>query len=172
MRILTLFLSLIYTSLIVPTIVIIPDITASYVYGVDIPKEALKVPQGAFQGERNEDLPIYRRELEDTEDVKEFIKWNAEVLEIDVGLAEDLARIESNFEPHAQNAFSTAYGPYQWLQGSWKDLCQSDTHKPSRKDPKENIKCAHWQIHIGNLQPWLVATSTRNKLEQLGYLDN
>src|SRR6056297_1456494 len=109
-----------------------------------------------LEKEKVVETPIYDRKLKTREDVKEYIRWHAEFMEIDPNLALELARIESNFNPKAKNPNSSAGGVYMFIDSTWKMYCQSDTYKPSKFDAKTNIQCAHRLLFTKDFHHWTV----------------
>ena len=164
MRILTLFLSLIYTSLIVPTIVIIPDITASYVYGVEYTANKVETPEKPVYTAKT---PVYETQ---EEEIRAYIREHAELMEVDPNLAESLAFWESNFNPLAENPKSSAAGIYQFTSETWKHFCVSDTYNPSVFDWRANVSCALRIIYWEGLGRWSCDSVIRTLLIKNGYL--
>jgi len=167
LRLFITLLSLIYTSLIIPPIAYIPtQMPMSFAYGEYTANE-VKSPQEKAEVAK---IPIYERDINTTEDIKEYIRWSAEMMEIDIDLAEDLARIESNFDPKAQNPDSTAYNIYQMTEPTRQQFCVSDTYQPSRDNIKSHIQCSHRIIFYEGIDRWTISKPTCHKLNELGYV--
>jgi len=129
-----------------------------------------KTPYRSNEGAKNEDKePIWQKELETKEDIKEYIIWSAEMMEVDVNLALDLAKIESQFDPKAKNPFSTAYSIYQITTPTWNEICVCEPNT-KRDDVKLHIQCAHRIIYYEGLDRWTISKPTCHRLHELGYV--
>ena len=164
MRILILLLSLIYTSLIVPPIVIIPTYTPmSFAYGeytaneVESPQEKAEVAK----------TPVY--ETQEAE-IRAYIREHAKLMEVNPDLAEDLAFWESNFNPEAKNPKTSASGIYQFTSETFSHFCVSDTYNPSVFDWRANVSCALRIIYFEGLGRWSCDPVIKMKLIKAGYL--
>ena len=164
MRILTLFLSLIYTSLIVPTIVIIPDITASYVYGVEYTANEVETPENLSYTAKT---PVYKTQ---EEEIRAYIREHAKLMGVNPDLAESLAFWESNFNPEAKNPKTSASGIYQFTSETFSHFCVSDTYNPSVFDWRANVSCALRIIYWEGLGRWSCDPTIKGLLIANGYL--
>ena len=141
-----------------PSVVVMP----SDVYDTQI--EA-KTPQRGNEIAKNGNKPIYQRELQTKEDIKEYLVWASEFQGVDPQLILDLCFWESNYNPKAQNPKSSAKGLFQWLDGSWETYCSGDVF-----NPKDNADCAIRVISTGGIEHWSVDPNIKNLLKSNGYL--
>ena len=70
------------------------------------------------------------------QDIKTLILEMCKEYEVNCLLAADLAEWESQLNPSAQNPNTTAKGIYQFLDGTWEELCEGNV-----LDEKDNIVC-------------------------------
>ena len=83
----------------------------------------------------------------------------------------DLGWYESRFDPLAKNPNTTAKGIYQWLDGSWKVICNKKYGFTKVYDFKENIECTMKELSKGNIKPWTADLNVRKFLIDKGYVE-
>ena len=164
LTLLTLLLSLIYTSLIIPPIVVIPDNVSAF-YEVE-PTSRIKAPYKLTE------TPIYQQKLDTRAKVKEYTRWSAGMLGTDVNLALDLLKWESTYCEKPWNNWpnkpiSTAKGCFMFINTTWDQYCSGDV-----MDRKDNMDCGIRMIGNKKLlrQHWGADPIIRNLLTKNGYL--
>jgi len=70
---------------------------------------------------------------------------------VDETLALEIAEAESNFRM-VKNPESTAFGVFQFLEGTWEEQCNGD-----REDLKDNVTCGIEMIERGELWRWFAS---------------
>lgn len=88
---------------------------------------------------------------------------------VDRQLAYDLAWFESRFNPNAENPNSTATGIYQFIDGTWRDICQPKGYEDVF-NYKENISCAMEILGEGGISHWLADEKVKNFLIKRGHI--
>ena len=93
-----------------------------------------------------------------TERIKDFITSTAMSEGVSVQLALSVAEAESQFDPLAKNASSSAEGLYQFVKSSWKYFCE-DKYKIADTDSeitdyKTATLCAVRLISDGGISNW------------------
>lgn len=68
--------------------------------------------------------------------VKEEIRLQAVEYGVNVDTALRIARCESNYNPLAENPYSSATGVYQFLDRTWDYVCEGDVYNMD-----DNIRC-------------------------------
>lgn len=84
--------------------------------------------------------------------IQEKIIIAAEEQGIDSVLALAIAEAESDLDPDAKNASSTASGVYQFIDSTFLENCSPDLSK--KNDPDIQIECAVNIIADGGLKHW------------------
>ena len=86
----------------------------------------------------------------------EMIRMQASVFGVDAGLAIQICRLESGFNPDAVGDNGDAVGLWQWHKGSWNYVRQR-MDRPidwPREDPWESTLTAMYAMGVLNLYHW------------------
>lgn len=69
-------------------------------------------------------------------------------------------------QPEIKNPNSSATGLYQFIEGTWRDLCEGEV-----TNPEHNADCAMRLISAGDIFHWTADKNTRAKLLEWGYVE-
>lgn len=81
--------------------------------------------------------------------VEQKIEHYADIYDVDLDLALNIAWCESNFIEDAQNQHSTAGGVYQFIDSTFEAYCDGDKYNAD-----DNIKCAVRILSEGGINHW------------------
>ena len=101
----------------------------------------------------------------DREEVIGMIRFYSALYKVDFSLAYDIARLESNLNPNAKNPHSSAKGIYQFIDSTWKSLCEGEVLAV-----EDNIKCAIRLLADNKISHWTADPNMKRWLVKLNYV--
>ena len=95
-----------------------------------------------------------------------ILNYYARQYKVDFALGETLMWYESRFCQNEKNPKSSAKGCYQFLDSTWKSLCEGDVY-----NYRDNISCAMRLIGKGGLSHWTADKNIEWLLKNKGFIE-